>query len=475
LIRTRLSLWNALLLGLVFSFIGASFYATVRATVYRGVDEDLLKRSKLVQAHWADLIEQIPAIPPPMKGLFASLDPIAADRLKFETLIMRPRFFDLRGKPILLDDEPWDQTLLLRSLRGETSFAATRLSAGHVRILSVPLFKKGQIAGVGQFASNLEQSDLIVDRMQKVLWTLLPLVLLITTATGMWLTSYALRPVKAIADAAASIEASNLNGRLTVNGSDDFARLSVLFNSMLDRLEKSFQTLDAAFQSQKQFTGDASHELKSPLTAIKTRVGMALRTEQTPERYREHLRHIGQSADTMAAIVQDLLLIARSDEGKLVPSETPVDVNEVVAEAVATVTSDRGRKILTYYVEGAMIKGDRPLLVRVILNLLENACRHTPPDGIVSVQVLLADGQVEISVDDTGEGIPEEDLKHVFDRFYRVESSRDRATGGTGLGLAIVRSVVLSHNGSVDIASEVGKGTRVTLSFPPYPPVANPG
>lgn len=475
MIRTRLSLWNALLLGLVFSFIGASLYATVRATVYRGVDEDLLKRSKLIQTHWADLIEQIPAIPQPMKGLFAGLDPIAADRLKFETLIMRPRFFDLKGKPILLDDESWDQTLLIRSLRGETAFAAARIPAGHVRILSVPLFKEGRIAGVGQFASNLEQSDLIVERMQKVLWTLLPLVLLITTATGMWLTSYALRPVKAIADAAASIEASNLNGRLTVHGSDDFARLSILFNSMLDRLEKSFHTLDTALQSQKQFTGDASHELKSPLTVIKTRVGMALRTEQTPERYQEHLKQIGQSADTMAAIAQDLLLIARSDEGKLVPSETLVDVNDIVIEAVTTVTANRGRNILTSFAEGATIKGDRSLLVRVVLNLLENSLRHTPANGVVSIQVLVENGQVKIRIDDNGEGIPEEALPHVFDRFYRVESARDRATGGTGLGLAIVRSVVTSHNGSVDIASEIGKGTHVTLAFEHYPPVANPG
>jgi heavy metal sensor kinase len=335
-----------------------------------------------------------------------------------------------------------------------------------VRVLSVPLVLDGQIVGVAQAASSLQVTDRLMANLARTLLTMLPLALLVTAATGIYLTRHALKPVQAIARAAGRIEATSLSGRLPVNGQDEFAELAGTFNSMLARLEASFLQLEQANEAQRRFISDASHELKTPLTAIKTRSGVARRGPQTPERYQEHLMAIGVSADAMAAIVQDLLLLAKSDEGKLNLNLQSVPLAAITEEAAILVRA-AGKAPLKIDVPLDLdVVVDQALFGRVLVNLLDNALRHTPPTGEVRLSAQSRENGFTVRIVDTGEGMPAEHLPHIFERFHRVHAARDRETGGTGLGLAIAKSIVEAHRGTIAINSQAGSGTTIVIEVP---------
>lgn len=466
MIRTRLTMWNGAVLAVVLTFLGLIAFLSTRASLYGAVDEDLQRRAGFLTSVWKNFPQKPPPIPMPNERPSFGVDPELFRRIEFESLIVHPCIRRVGENLIRNGEEPWDSESLQQALKGKTSLFNTSLDGHRVRILSLPLYVDGKITGAGQFAANLENADAGVARLGRVLLVLLPLALLATSTTGVWLTRRALRPVAEIADEAGRIEATNLNDRLTVPGNDEFGHLASVFNSMLGRLEASFRSMEETNQSQRRFIADASHELKTPLTAIKARLGVALRKEQTPERYVEHLRSVERSANTMAAIVADLLLLARSDEKQPKSGDRLLPVASLADEAVAIVTDAHGHMIETDVEEGLLLRGNESGFARILTNLLDNAARHTPPEGSISLRARRDGSLVQIVVSDTGCGIPPEDLSHVFDRFYRVSTARDRESGGTGLGLAIVRSIVRGHGGDVTIDSVVGVGTTVTVELP---------
>jgi signal transduction histidine kinase len=290
--------------------------------------------------------------------------------------------------------------------------------------------------------------------------------------TGVWLTGKALRPVAEIAAAAERIEATNLSGRLEVQGNDEFAVLASTFNSMLARLESSFDQLSTAYDAQKRFTGDASHELKTPLTTIKGRVGMALNSPLDPQRTREHLEAISRSADVMATMVQDLLLLARADEAKLEIVREEISLFELLEDAAFATPSYSSHPVVIDASKTQFLHVDRRLFTLCLKNLLDNAFRHSEVDSPVLVRGSKQSTSTIIEIIDSGEGIPAEHIGRVFERFHRVEFSRDRDRGGTGLGLSIVRSIVEAHNGTIEMESQVGLGTKVIIRLPERPSLA---
>ena len=366
-------------------------------------------------------------------------------------------------------DEPLDPRAKALSLAGETVYSDQKLLGRHIRVLSVPLKNGKGVEGAAQFASNLEDIDAAVASLRNVLLALLPLSLLATWPLGTWLTRRSLRPVQAITAAAEQIEASRLSDRLPVHGSDEFAVLSGRFNSMLARIEASFKQLEEAYEAQRRFVADASHELKTPLTTVKGRVGVAARGPQTPERYAEHMAAIGRAADNMSTIIQDLLLLASSDESRLTLRRSRQKIRKMAENAVNSTPAGERVPVSLEIPEDLMADVDPDLFVRALGNLLGNAVRHTPKDKSVAVRASAEQNAVRVEVVDEGEGIPAEHLPKVFDRFHRVDASRERGSGGTGLGLAIVRSIVEAHGGTVSIASTLGKGTAVTILLPSNP------
>jgi len=343
-----------------------------------------------------------------------------------------------------------------------------------LRILTVPVVRDGQRVGSVQVAQELD----LVRSLNQAQWTTLAVVLpasLVFVLIGAWLMiDRALRPVDQVTRAAATIGAEDLSKRLPVTGDDELARMAGTFNDLLGRLELAFadQTtaylrLQAAFEAQQRFTADASHELRTPLTRVRLALGNALNEPQDTAGLREATAKADATAAEMSRLVEDLLTLARTDAGVLALDAQTVDLRVPVADGMDAASAGPGPAPTgSFPDEPVMVKGDESLLKRVVVNLVGNARRHTPDGGEVHVTVDRLDGWATVTVRDTGEGIAEADLPHIFDRFYRSDEARTRHDGGTGLGLAITKGLVEAHKGKLDIASQVGNGTVVRVLLP---------
>jgi heavy metal sensor kinase len=315
----------------------------------------------------------------------------------------------------------------------------------------------------------------LVDSLDRTIFFLILPALFIAGLSGAFLTDRSLRPVRQISKATSELAATNLSLRLPVKGKDEFSELAGNFNRMTERLEEAFGSLEtayanleSAYQQQKRFTADASHELRTPLTAIKANTSLALSGRGSLESYREALEEADAAASDMNRIVEDLLFLARSDNSGLRLNVKAFPIGDVIESAVEDVEAKRaGTPIRIILPEPELkITGDPHHLKRLLTNLLENAVRHTPVEGSVTVSAEPSDSAVILKVEDTGEGIPAEHLPHIFDRFYRVDEARSREDGGAGLGLSICQSIVQAHAGTIEIESRPGEGTVVTVVLP---------
>jgi heavy metal sensor kinase len=367
---------------------------------------------------------------------------------------------DLNGKDLTLH-----QTVAVYSEEGQRAaqtgrslFTEGTWGDGAVRVFSAPIWRDGKIIGVVQTAAPLAETRRAMAGVTRTLLLLMPAALLLAGLGGAFLTERSLRPVREITDAARNIGASNLTARLPVRGRDEFAQLAEMLNGMLGRIED-------AFSRQKRFTADASHELKTPLSIIKVSSSMALEERMTPEEYQQSLRAIDRATDRANRVVQDLLLLARSDNGSLPLHPVTLSVEDVLDEARDSLPGS-GVPITMDVTPGLVVRADRHHVARLLTNLLENARRHTPADGEILVAARRDGAFAEILVADTGEGIPAEHLPHIGEPFYRVDAARTRDKGGTGLGLAICRTIAQAHGGTLTVESTVGEGTKVRVHLP---------
>jgi len=247
---------------------------------------------------------------------------------------------------------------------------------------------------------------------------------------------------------------------LPATGEDEISKLSSTFNAMLSRLEHTFE-------QQRRFTADASHELRTPLAAIKAHTSLALHGDKTPAEYRRALEGADRAATVMSRIVQDLLLLARSDAGQLKPDIRSVPVREVLEAAIEAIQGQTHAPVELQVPDADLrVLGDPTCLIRLFTNLLDNAARYTPLGGRITLNAEGDGTWATITVADTGIGIAPEHLPHVCERFYRVDQARSRKHGGTGLGLAICQSLVEAQHGRLSLESEMGKGTRVYVTLP---------
>jgi len=273
--------------------------------------------------------------------------------------------------------------------------------------------------------------------------------------------------VREIARTAEHVGTNNLGERLQVAGNDEFSELACTINGMLSRLEEGFAQQTYLFEQQRRFTADASHELRTPLTVIKANSSLALSRADTVEEFRRAVEATDHAADQMTRIVQDLLLLARSDAGQLRLRLHAVPIGEILKKAIEPFLSPQGPAIILEVCDAtSIILGDRSYLIRLFVNLLENAVRVSEPLETVRIGARCAGLNLIVTVTDEGPGIAPEHLSHVFERFYRADESRQRGAGGTGLGLAICQSIVEAQHGSISVESEVGVGTTVTVILP---------
>ncbi len=287
-------------------------------------------------------------------------------------------------------------------------------------------------------------------------------VLLVGLAGGWWVSSRIVGPIAAITATASRISATNLSERIEARGVErELEQLANVLNATFGRLESAFAQLT-------RFTADASHELRTPLAVLRSQAELALSRPRAPEEYRETVEACLKAALRMTNLVEGLLTLARADAGRLELRTAPVDLVAVVQEALAQarpLAEDR-QVALAATVSPAVVKGDAAMLARVVGNLLENAIRYNRPGGRVNVELVEADGEAVLRVQDDGVGIPAEDQPRVFERFFRVDKARSRAMGGSGLGLAICKAIVEAHGGSVTFESRLGESTTFRVRLP---------
>lgn len=290
-----------------------------------------------------------------------------------------------------------------------------------------------------------------------------PLILLAASLVGYWVSTRALSPVDALTRTARTISGSDLSRRLEpLHTGDELQRLSDTLNEMLSRIETAFLRIT-------QFTADASHELRTPISLIRTEAEIALRKSRTQEEYRDTLFHILREAETTTSMVEKLLSLARADSGREVLEIRPVDLRGAVLRAAAewrTVARSRALGFSENVPDVDLnVVGDKTALQQLLNILLDNAVKYTPAPGQINLSLEERGDKALLKVVDSGIGIALEDQKRIFERFYRADKARSRELGGAGLGLAIALWIVQQHNGSIAVESTPGQGSAFEVQL----------
>jgi heavy metal sensor kinase len=293
----------------------------------------------------------------------------------------------------------------------------------------------------------------------------LPLMIAVCATLGWLIAGRAIRPVNLVAQAAQNITGSNLSLNIPLRGAgDELDHLVDSFNRMTARLHQSFEQI-------RQFSTDVSHELRTPLTAIRGQLEVGLFTAETPEQYREAMVNALEDVEKLSSIVRALLLLSQSESGQLTLQKVPLDLAALTLDVVDQFQIPAEEKHVTLtptFHPGAIISADRTQIERLLSNLLSNAIKYTPANGTVRVMAGPADtsGWARLVIEDTGVGIPAENLPHIFDRFYRVRNAQTNVVPGLGLGLSFVAWIVEVHGGRIEVASTPGEGSRFTVLLP---------
>jgi heavy metal sensor kinase len=456
-IRFRLTAWYSTVLALALAIFGVFTWFAVREILFHAVDETLADRVEGVRRFMENQIgalsvEEIRdefkehSVLGPGGDLFQVCDTAGV-------WLYRSASLENDAVPIHLP-----ATVPAKGLVEDRHVAGTSL-----RFLSRSVTVLGKPYTIQVAAPTHE----LVEGLTGFKWALIllvPVVLLAATAGGWWMSRRALQPVDQVTATARSIGEQNLGKRLPVpNTEDELQRLSETLNQMLDRIE-------GAFHRVTQFTADASHELRTPVALIRTTSEIALRKHRSDAEYREALDEVHAESVRTTGLIENLLTLARADAGKETLDRTPVDLASLVLEVsgqAEKLAQQKGITLACQAPEGiAPISGDRDTLRRLFFILLDNAVKYTPPGGQIQVGINQSPEKVTVEVCDSGGGISQQDLPHIFERFYRSDKSRNRDSGGAGLGLSLAKWIVEAHGGFIEVESAVDSGSTFRVALP---------
>jgi heavy metal sensor kinase len=307
-----------------------------------------------------------------------------------------------------------------------------------------------------------EISD-ILNELFSVLILIIPISFVISIVTGWFLARKSLQPVDQITRTAREISSLNLSKRIPPNEIDDeIGRLITTFNEMIDRLQKSFEQT-------KQFSVSASHELRTPLTILRGEIEVALKSNKTPEEYVNTLKSLLDEVVRMSSIIDSLFNLTKSDAGQTDVHFEIINLDTLVMELYEDsehLAKNKNISILLNKMDEVKIRGDKVKLRQLFLNLIDNAIKYNNEFGKVEISLYKENKTAIFVITDTGIGIPKESINKIFERFYRVDKARSRELGGSGLGLAIAKWIVDLHKGTIEVNSELGKGSTFIIKFP---------
>ncbi len=311
-------------------------------------------------------------------------------------------------------------------------------------------------------AQSLEETIVLISTFKQILFIAIPACIGILTLTGLWISRKSMKPLETFSLTIEKITHKNMNERIAPELQvSEVKNIANSFNGMLDRLQ-------GAFETEKRLVADASHELKTPLSVIRAQCDVLLQDDNADRKYTQALSRIRTASKSMDRLIGDMLSLTRIDSGVLSASDfTVVSLYECIDNALRFTefpAKEKQIKIIKRIPEDINIPGDRDMMTEVFLNIIENGIKYNRPGGSVEITAARSAGSTEIAVKDTGEGISENDLDRIFDRFYRADTSRGRE--GTGLGLSIAKAIVETHGGRINVRSEPGKGSCFVITLP---------
>jgi len=463
-IRLRLTIWYSLLLTLMLGAFALVLHMVLAYSLLSEVDGSIADRATQVEDSIAAVVaaRTDPAVYLTQgRVVLPPIDVFAAPGVYVQLL-------DVDGHVVTRSENLGQQQLPLvgsayrAALRGEATTETVELGGVRLRVLTSPLVVQERIIGLVQVGRSLHEVDAALSRLRLFLTAGILLGLVAAIGGGALIADRTLAPIDRIARTAQQItQAEDLSRRIDQPGPhDEVGRLVTTFNAMLDRLE-------TLFRAQQRFVADASHELRSPLTAIRGNVDLLQRgAAADPAARDEALTAICDETTRMSRLVTDLLTLAQADAGVPMTRET-VELDALLLD-VYRQTRDRapGVSVRLGHEDQALAQGDPDRLRQLFLNLADNAVKYTPAGGTVTLSLWREGQWVRVTVKDTGVGIAPEDQPHVFERFYRADKARSRAAGGTGLGLAIARWIVQAHGGRIEVESTLGQGSTFTVWLP---------
>lgn len=470
-IRLQLTLWFTCVFAILLFIASAFLYKHLQTSLAGSLDGALQSRAEqiageiymengTIQMH--ESVGELPGF-----DQDASSRPLTTADVNDDILV---RILDAHGKPFrstpafrllrvpsssvaqTLDGQPWQATVT--TLDGQQN----------ARIYSRTINKDGHLIAiiqVGQFTGELQ--DMLHHVAEELL--IMGVVVLLFSALGSyWLASRAFAPIHNLIRTARSIKEGDLQQRVPVPAArDEVYFLAVTLNEMIE-------SLDTAFSRQRRFVADASHELRTPVAVIRSTTDVALLHATTQEEYISVLRNVNIESERLGRLINDLLALARGDEGKTKLEHEPVRLDQladVVAANADTIAEEHHVTIHRSQLQPVTVIGDETRLIQMIMNLLDNAIIYTNPGGSVTLSVTATPTHAIVTIQDTGIGIGKEHLAHIFERFYRVDQARVRNAGGSsGLGLAIVNWTVQAHQGTITVESQPDQGSTFTVSLP---------
>ena len=456
--RFRLTAWYVALFSLLFVVFSVFLYGLLSKDLRTRLDQSLTSEANTASALLEDeLVEE--------KGdvHMAATEAVAGLRLHWSRVAI------LSGSRLLASSGPVSQQ------ESDAAVAQAARSASPDLVLALPQLGPNGARAATHRLDTLGRDFLIfsiapldsiaadLGVVRRVIFLALPLLLGLAGIGGYLLATHSLAPLNWMAEQAREITGSNLSRRLEIgHAAEELAVLAASFNELLARLDQSFEAM-------RRFVADASHELRTPIAVIRGEADVALSHDRGAAEYRESLAIVLDESRRLSRLVDDLLNLARADAGRVKLDVHEFYFNELLAEccrSMQTLATASGIALECRSTGDVQFRGDEALLRRLVINLLDNAIRYTPPGGKVSAKLEADPAAARVVISDTGAGIPPEAAPHVFERFYRADKARSRQDGGFGLGLSIVKWIAEAHNGTVELTANPAPGTTFTVTLP---------
>jgi heavy metal sensor kinase len=458
-IRWRLTIWYSAILALVLVVFACGVYMYFKNSLQANIDAKIRSIGDVLSSSMTETHN-----PSVFMNFERYLENVLGKKPKGKFIQIMDRSGKIGAKMSDIETEapPASFTTLEKALAGEVVYETVERSKPRLRIVTIPIFEQKKTMSIVQVATSLEDFDETMYRLLIILVIGIPTSLSVTVVVGYFMAKKALKPVDKIRRAAVKISSRNLDERIDIGARrDELGRLSQTFNEMIGRLQNAFQRVN-------QFSSDVSHELKTPLTILKGETEVALRKERESEQYRMLLSSHLEEIDRMTKIIDDLLLLSKADAKEVVLNVDDIHLKDLIVDVCMDMkffADKKGVGLIVNDLDDVKLKGDELKLRRMLLNVIENGIKYTPEGGSVAVKSFMNNGSVQIDVQDTGIGIPPEELQYVFDRFYRGDKSRKRETG-SGLGLSISKWIAEAHRGTIEVAGRHQRGSLFSITLP---------